>query len=114
MDIAPSIPSPVRPDLVELLVTAAGAGPAWAEQITGDSRLDADLLLDETELELLATLLRDRFGARADLVGYRAGLDLDGLIALTVGDLERLLPEPAVTAQPTAPPSVPPTAAGLR
>jgi len=83
----------VRPELLALLAEAAGAPPGWAEQVTGGSRLDADLLLDETELAVLAALLRERFGASADLPGLRAGLDLDALDALTVGDLEReLLP----------------------
>ncbi|QMU76569.1 hypothetical protein GXW83_13280 [Streptacidiphilus sp. PB12-B1b] len=83
--------APVRPDLVALLLTAAQAPPAWAARITTDARLDADLCLDETELALLAGLVRERFGPRADLAGLRAGLDLDGLIALTVGDLQRHL-----------------------
>jgi hypothetical protein len=83
----------VRPELLALLAEAAGAPPDWAERITPGSRLDADLLLDECELAHLATLLRQRFGERADLAGLRAGLGLDALEALTVGDLERdLLP----------------------
>jgi len=83
----------VRPELLALLAQAAGAPPGWAEQVTPESRLDADLLLDECELAVLAQLLRERFGDRADLAGLRAGLGLDALEALTVGDLEReLLP----------------------
>lgn len=80
-----------RPDLAALLAEAAGAPPGWAEQVTARSRLDADLLLDESELAVLAALLREHYGERADLSGLRAGLDLDGLEALTVGDLEREL-----------------------
>ena len=89
----------MRPELLALLAEAAAAPPGWAERVSAESRLDADLLLDECELAALAVLLRRRFGDRADLAGLRAGLDLDGLAALTVGDLERqLLPQPAPVA----------------
>jgi hypothetical protein len=83
----------VRPELVALLVRAAAAADDWAASVTPSSRLDGDLLLDECELALLAQLLLARFGPTADLVALRAGLDLDRLEALTVGDLQReLLP----------------------
>ena len=87
----------VRPELLALLAEAADAPPGWTDQVTPDSRLDADLLLDEGELALLDRLLRERLGRSADLAGLRAGLDLDALEALTVGDLEHELlpPQPA-------------------
>ncbi|WP_406194078.1 hypothetical protein OH807_04390 [Kitasatospora sp. NBC_01560] len=85
-------PAPVRPELVELLVRAAEAPPEWAASITPQARLDADLLLDECELAVLDTLLTERFGAAAGLAALRAGLDLDALEALTVAEVQRLLP----------------------
>ena len=84
----------VRPELLALLAEAAGAPPGWTDRVSPGSRLDADLLLDETELALLDRLLRERFGEPADLAAMRAGLDLDALEALTVGDLERQLLPP--------------------
>ena len=81
----------VRPELLALLAEAADAPPGWTDRVTPDSRLDADLLLDECELGALAALLHEHFGERADLPALRAALDLDGLEALTVGDLEREL-----------------------
>ncbi|GHF72534.1 hypothetical protein GCM10018790_58000 [Kitasatospora xanthocidica] len=89
----PERATPVAPELVALVVEVAGAPPGWARRVTPDARLDADLLLDETELSALAGRLRERFGASADLAALRAGLDLPGLEALTVADLHRLLPE---------------------
>ncbi|MFJ9950897.1 hypothetical protein [Kitasatospora sp. NPDC091207] len=86
-----------RPELVALLVEAAGAPPEWAALVTPQARLDADLMLDEYELTALDALLRGYFGASADLTALRAGLDLAGLEALTVAEVQRLLPaeEPA-------------------
>ncbi|MFB7614824.1 hypothetical protein [Kitasatospora sp. NPDC056181] len=95
-DREPSLPpARVRPELVELLVKAADAPPQWAALITPQARLDADLLLDECELALLDTLLTERFGAAAGLAAVRAGLDLSALEALTVADVQRILPEGA-------------------
>ncbi|MFD0273894.1 hypothetical protein ACFVHB_08260 [Kitasatospora sp. NPDC127111] len=88
-------PAPVRPDLVELLVAAADAPPRWAALVTPRARLDADLLLDECELATLDALLTERFGAAAGLAALRAGLDLPGLEALTVADVQQLLPAEA-------------------
>ncbi|MFE4398767.1 MULTISPECIES: hypothetical protein [Streptomycetaceae] len=85
--------APLDPELVALLVEAAGAPPDWARHVTPDARLDGDLLLDEDELADLSLRLRERFGPRADLAALRAGLDLAALEALTVADLRRLLPE---------------------
>ncbi|WP_157849822.1 hypothetical protein [Streptomyces novaecaesareae] len=89
----PASAPPLDPELVALVVEAAGAPPGWARRVTPGARLDGDLLLDEAELATLAELLRERFGPAADLAGLRAGLDLAALEALTVADLQRLLPE---------------------
>ncbi|WP_395292734.1 hypothetical protein ACF9IK_03350 [Kitasatospora hibisci] len=85
-------PGPVRPELVALLVEAADAPPGWAEQVTPQALLDADLMLDEYEIAALDALLCDRFGPSAGLGRLRAGLDLAALEALTVADVQRLLP----------------------
>ncbi|MFE6865734.1 hypothetical protein ACFVFS_04195 [Kitasatospora sp. NPDC057692] len=83
---------PVRPALVSLLADVAQAPPGWAARVTPQARLDGDLLLDETELAALYEGLRRSFGPAVDLAALRAGLDLAGLEALTVADVERLLP----------------------
>lgn len=85
--------TPLDQELVALLVEVAGAPPGWARHVTPDARLDGDLLLDEDELAELAGRLRERFGPAADLTALRAGLDLAALEALTVADVQRLIPE---------------------
>ncbi|MFE4975008.1 hypothetical protein ACFRAR_23260 [Kitasatospora sp. NPDC056651] len=85
--------APLNQELVALMVEVAGAPPGWARHVTPDARLDGDLLLDEGELAELTERLRERFGPSADLAALRAGLDLTALEALTVADVQRLLPE---------------------
>ncbi|MEU3568480.1 hypothetical protein AB0E96_08640 [Kitasatospora sp. NPDC036755] len=89
----PYTEAPLNQELVALLVEVAGAPPGWARHVTPGARLDADLLLDEDELAELAARLRERFGPEADLAALRAGLGLAALEALTVADVQRLIPE---------------------
>ncbi|WP_143200258.1 hypothetical protein [Kitasatospora sp. CB01950] len=88
-DLASGPPAGLDPGLSAALVEAADALPEWAESLAPEDRLDGDLALDESEFAALDALLRERFGA--DLGALRAGLDLDGLAALTVGDLAELV-----------------------
>ncbi|MEU4119546.1 hypothetical protein AB0F71_34255 [Kitasatospora sp. NPDC028055] len=93
-DREPALPAqPLNRMLAALLAEVADAPPAWADRLAPDARLDGDLLLDECELAELAARLPERFGPAADLAALRAGLDLAALEALTVADLQALLPE---------------------
>ena len=51
------------------------------------SRLETDLGMDSVELAAFAAALRGRFGDRVDLLEHLAGLELDELIELTVGQV---------------------------
>ncbi|MGW4807155.1 hypothetical protein [Kitasatospora sp. NPDC004272] len=75
--------------MLAALAEAADALPEWAQSLAPADRLDGDLALDEREFAVLDALLRERFGA--DLGALRAGLDVAGLAALTVGDLAELV-----------------------
>ncbi|MBO1415173.1 hypothetical protein [Streptomyces sp. FH025] len=93
-DSEPTCPDqPLNSELAAILAEVAAAPPGWEHRLTPDARLDGDLLLDECELADLALRLRERFGASADLAALRAGLDLAGLEALTLADVQALLPE---------------------
>jgi acyl carrier protein len=70
-----------------MLVAATGEGPGWAEGLTAGARLEGDLLLDSLEVAALAGLLAEAYGDRVKLLDYQASLDIDQLIALTVGDV---------------------------
>jgi len=74
-------------DLAEALATATGDDSLLSAGISAATRLEGDLFLDSLDLVALGALLRDRYGPAVDLVGYVAGLDIDEIIGLTVGEV---------------------------
>jgi acyl carrier protein len=74
-------------DLAEALAAATGDESLLGAGIIAATRLEGDLRLDSLDLAALGALLRDRYGRAVDLVGYVAGLDIDEIIELTVGDV---------------------------
>src|SRR5579859_2322614 len=74
-------------DMAEALAAATGDESLRRAGISAATRLEGDLCLDSLDLAALGALLRDRYGTAVDLVGYVAGLDIDGIIELTVGDV---------------------------
>ncbi|MEH1129401.1 hypothetical protein [Micromonospora sp. CPCC 206061] len=77
-------------ELAGLLRAVTGEDEAWAAAITAASRLEDDLGLESGELAAWGDAVRVRYGV--DVVGYVTGLDLDQIIALTVGDVAALVP----------------------
>jgi acyl carrier protein len=75
------------PDLVSLLLDVTGEDRAWASRVTPAARIEEDLRLDSIELAALGEALRRRHGPVVDLPGYVAGLSIDDIIGLTVGDV---------------------------
>jgi acyl carrier protein len=74
-------------ELAGILRVATGEDDRWAAGIAPATLLEDDLQLDSLELATVATLLRQRFGDRVDLAGFVAGLGIDELIGLRVGDV---------------------------
>lgn len=82
-------------ELSAMLAAVTGEDQRWERALAPGSRLEADLRLDSLEIAALARRLRDRYGPAVDLPGYLAGLSMDELVALTVGDLLAYLAAPA-------------------
>ncbi len=76
-------------EIAGLLRDVTGEDERWAAAVAPASRLEDDLRLESGEVTALGEALRARWGV--DLPAYLAGLDLDQLIDLTVGDLARLV-----------------------
>ncbi|GAA1742951.1 hypothetical protein [Luedemannella helvata] len=95
---------PYVAELVALLGEVTGEEPAWLAAIGAHTRLDADLLLESVELIALDALVRARHGDGADLTRYVAGLSIDELVELTVGDLARHIAAHSLAAPSGAPP----------
>ena len=74
-------------DVVRILVEVTGEDETWAAGVSPASQLEGDLTLDSVEMLALADRLRARYGDAVDLPAYWAELDIDALIALTVGDV---------------------------
>ncbi|GAA1171987.1 hypothetical protein F4556_006489 [Kitasatospora gansuensis] len=76
----------LRP-IAELLREVVGEDRAWLDGIGADTRIDGELLVESHELAAWSLALRRHYGDRVDLVGYVAGLDIDRIIALTMGEV---------------------------
>ena len=55
--------------------------------ITRETTFQEDLAFESIDLVVLGTRLTERYGPGVDLPGYLAGMSLDEIIALRVGDL---------------------------
>lgn len=82
------------PSRDEILATMAEllrevVGEAWASEvdITMDTSFSDDLELESIELVALAERVQARYGHTVDFVGWLSTLELDAIIALTVGDV---------------------------
>jgi acyl carrier protein len=74
-------------EVAGILLEVTGESAEWAAGITPNARLEVDLGMESIELIALGELLRRRYGAGVDLPGYVAGLDIDQIIGLSVGEL---------------------------
>ncbi|MFC5750025.1 acyl carrier protein [Actinomadura rugatobispora] len=92
----------VLSEVVQMLVDVVGDDFLLEGDVGPETTLNEDLALESIEFVALAERLRRRFGDRADLASLVAGMDLDQIMRMTVGDLVRHIesrPEsPAATA----------------
>jgi acyl carrier protein len=74
-------------DIARALAAATGDESLLSAGLSAAARLEGDLYLDSLDLAAVGALLRDRYGAAVDLTGYVAGLGIDEIIELTVGEV---------------------------
>ncbi|MEW2359816.1 hypothetical protein [Spirillospora sp. NPDC029432] len=77
----------VQHEVVRMLVEVVGDDFLLETAVGPETTLNDDLALESIEFVALAERLHDRYGARADLAALVAGLDLDQIMRMTVGDL---------------------------
>ncbi len=86
--------SSVRPDLdtmleelTQILVEVIGEDFLLDVEITPATTFSADLELESIEFVAVAEKLQHRYGGRVDFTGFLAGLSIDQILELTVGEL---------------------------
>lgn len=78
----------VLDEIKAALTEVAGDELLLAVDIAPDTRFDDDLALESIEFIALGERLRDRYGDRVDFAGFIASMEIDEIMALTVGRLE--------------------------
>lgn len=81
----------VLDDVRSMLHDVIGEDELFGIDIELDTAFDEDLEVESIEFVALAEQLELRYGDRVDFVGWMAGMDLDEIIALTVGQLVDLI-----------------------
>jgi hypothetical protein len=74
-------------EVTAMLGYVTGENAQWLARVGPASRLEGDLGLNSLDVAALGGLLRAAHGDLVDLPAYLAGLGIDEIIALTVGDL---------------------------
>lgn len=78
----------VLDEIKAALTEVVGDDLLLAVDITPDTRFDDDLALESIEFIALGEQLRERYGDRVDFAGFIASMEIDEIMALTVGRLE--------------------------
>ena len=94
--------SDIFTEVVDQLRVVLDEDAAWSATVTPATTLDGDLELESVELTALSRALQTRHGASVDLAAHVAGLDVDQIIALTVGDVAAFVAEQAEQAEQAA------------
>jgi acyl carrier protein len=74
-------------EVAAMLADIVGDEILLAVEITHDSGFDDDLALESIEFVALAGRLQERYGDRVDFIEFLAGLEIEEIMAMTVGHL---------------------------
>jgi acyl carrier protein len=77
----------VLDEVVRMLEEVVGEDVLLGLEVTPDTTFSDDLGLESIEFVALADKLRERYGDRVDLVGFLGDMDIDEIMAMTVGRL---------------------------
>ena len=77
----------VLAELERILTDVIGDDLLLDEPLGMDTSFDADLQLESIEFVALAEKLLETYGEQVDFVAWMAGMELDEIIALTVGNV---------------------------
>ncbi|MFC9972956.1 acyl carrier protein [Spirillospora sp. NPDC127200] len=81
--------SDVLAEVVGMLVEVVGEDFLLDTEIGPDTTFNDELALESIEFVALAEKLQERYGGRVDFAAFIAGMDLDEIMNMTVGDLVR-------------------------
>ncbi|MFI1578866.1 acyl carrier protein [Embleya sp. NPDC020630] len=74
-------------EVAGMLAEIVGEELLIAAEITPDSGFDDDLALESIEFVALAGRLQERYGDRVDFIAFLADLEIEEIMAMTVGRL---------------------------
>jgi acyl carrier protein len=74
-------------ELTEILVEVIGTDFLLTSNVNMETSFNKDIALESIQFVLLAEELRTHYGDDVDFVGWLAGMDLDAIVALRVGQL---------------------------
>jgi acyl carrier protein len=77
----------VLPEVAQILIDVVGADLTLIGPIGMDTSFNDDLCLESIQFVVLSESLLARYGDQVDFVAWLAGMDLDAIIALSVGQL---------------------------
>jgi acyl carrier protein len=79
--------SDVLDEVVRILTEVVGEDFLLDVEITPDTTFSDDLALESIELVALGEKLQDRYGGQVNFVSFIGGMDIDDIMAITVGQL---------------------------
>lgn len=74
-------------EITGMLVEIVGDEHLLADEVTMKTTFNEDLALESIEFVALAELLHHRYGSDVDLMGFLSDKDMDGILAMSVGEL---------------------------
>lgn len=87
----PDLERSVLAEVTTMIHDVVGQEYADDLDITMDTTFQDDIDLESIEFVALADKIRLSYGSSVDLVGFLATMDVDDVIALSVGDVVRLI-----------------------